>query len=206
MNKYGFTAGVGALTQPSTSWAIPLVVGKLYKVSITITAASLTATSQTISISMGGSTTQMSAIPVIGHVNTHTRIFKAVDTTTALSINMAGTGAGAVTITSVSVKPFVSGNINVYGGINSLAAQTVVNGSVAGTATFSQPNQGMSYKKVIIYCAALNGTASYTFPTAFVYTPQILSAALGAIPTTLSNTAVTLTGAVTTGFIELTGY
>ncbi len=85
---------------------------------------------------------------------------------------------------------------------------SVVAGSTSGSATYSQPLQSPTLKSVIVYCNALLGTASYTFPTPFVNIPAIISTnGLGAaLVTALTTTSMTITGATSTGFIILQGF
>lgn len=97
-------------------------------------------------------------------------------------------------------------HVQISGSFDTAAAQTTVSCSTSGTAVFSEPMQGGSYKRVSVYQNACLGTASYTYPTAFTNTPQVLSQSLAATATSVSTTAVTVTGATSTGFLTLDGY
>lgn len=83
---------------------------------------------------------------------------------------------------------------------------TNVAGSVSGQITVAMPYVGSQFKMATIYCNGLNGTASWTFPTAFLVTPQIISQSLAARVTALSLTACTITGLPSTGIIQLSGF
>jgi hypothetical protein len=74
-----------------------------------------------------------------------------------------------------------------------------VNCSISGTAIFAQTFSGPDYKAISIQSVACNGTATYTYPVAFTYTPSA-AGALSTIATTVSTTAVTVTGTGSSGF------
>jgi hypothetical protein len=96
-------------------------------------------------------------------------------------------------------------------GVANNAPSFAVFGSTSGSATFTQPDVGPSYKRVLILCSTLLGTASWTFPVPFLNLPNVnvgsQSGALAAsVVTSISTTAVTVTGATSTGFLTLDGF
>lgn len=88
------------------------------------------------------------------------------------------------------------------------SSQTTVSCSTSGSAIFSQPEQGASDKKVLIHLAACLGTASYTYPTAFTNTPSVYASnnVVASIASSVSTSAVTVTGTTSTGSLILEDY
>jgi hypothetical protein len=131
-------------------------------------------------------------------------IFNVLTPGAANALYVANSGSVGIGTASPGTALQVVGTVTATAVANN-AAQSVVNCSTSGTATFSEREQGASYKNVIVHEAACLGTASYTYPTAFTYTPDTLGADASTV-TSVSATAATVTGSTTTGFSQLYGY
>jgi hypothetical protein len=83
--------------------------------------------------------------------------------------------------------------------------KSVVGGSLGGIIWATQPVQGTSYKKVILYCSNFHGTGTYTFSTPFTYTP-IVTAGDSSIVTASETGLTVTTEEVVTGYIILEGF
>jgi hypothetical protein len=124
----------------------------------------------------------------------------------------ASTFADTLTVTNSGAVGIGTTNpqytLDVRGFVGIKSTETTVGGSTSGNAYFSMPFQGEIYKKVVIRCAALLGTASYTFPSAFVYTPVVIttSGLSSSLVTTLNTTTVVVTGTTSTGYLTIEGY
>lgn len=135
---------------------------------------------------------------------------------------MVVTKSGAPTTTDLIAeqagifKDIVTNRLSIYANragtivdlLNQPATQITISGSTSGMAKFSQPASSATYKKVVIYCAALTGTANYTFPVPFINNPVIIgtSGLATSLITTLTTTTVIVTGSVSTGFLLIEGY
>lgn len=83
--------------------------------------------------------------------------------------------------------------------------ETIINNSVSGFTAFSMPFQTPLYKKVMVYMTSATGTASYTFPIAFTYLPNVTYGGNGSV-TILTLTGITITASTDSTYLILEGY
>lgn len=173
-------------------------------------------------ISTNGNLTTNGILSVVGassFSNVATVASSSSAAVSVLTLNRTASAAGALqkwqanSVTKDSVYAsdgsfWFGANVLVDGAFRINTATTTVSGSVANNAIFSQPEQGSGYKKVIVYLNNLNGTAAYTFPTAFTYTPMAIysTGTSSANIAALSASGVTITGAPNTGYLILEGF
>lgn len=114
-----------------------------------------------------------------------------------------GNGNGFELASAGSTKMTLSAS----GALGLLTTQTTVNGSTSGSIVCSQPFQGSSYKKVLIYVNNLTSTAlTYTYPVAFTFNPMLSFATTGTVSPTSDATHITISGSGGGGWITLEGY
>lgn len=110
-------------------------------------------------------------------------------------------------VTASSGNMASAGTISHFGSFNA-AAQTTVAASLTGNLIASMPEQGASYKIVVLHCSGMSGSATYTFPTAFTVTPANFAVNFsgGGTINAVSTTSVTITGTTANGVGFLFGY
>lgn len=95
--------------------------------------------------------------------------------------------------------------------INLSVTQTTITGTTAGSAVCSQPFQGSSYKKSIVFLNGYENTTStaqtYAFPVAFAQTPYLArDDSGGASASTTTLTLPASMAAAKTGWVVVEGY
>jgi hypothetical protein len=163
-----------------------------------------------IAIGLESTSTGISGI-AIGTSSTSTGLSAVAlgDSSIASGVNSVAIGTNATVSTDNTIQLGSTGTVAVSttGSFNTSYTQSTVSGSASGNAIFSQPFQGLSYKKIVVYCNSLLGTASYSFPTPFTNIPAIITTnqVSSSVVTTLSTSTITITGVTTTGYILIEG-
>jgi hypothetical protein len=119
------------------------------------------------------------------------------------------------TLASTNYAIYSQGGINHFGGqiqaassINLSTVQTTYSGSTSGTAVWSMPFQGSSYKKFLIQLVALTDAGGIiTFPTPFLQLPYLYGASTATAVVSASTTTLTLSPTTAiSGFVFIEGY
>jgi hypothetical protein len=183
----------GTLSQTSAAMVTPLVPYQIYRLTYTMIGRS----TGSVTPSIAGATLTTQSLDGV-----YTEDFVALSTADLL---FTPTSTSRFAIDNVTVKQLTGGDLvignNLYlttGSINSLALQTSVNG-VTGTAVWSMPFQGTSYKKTVMYLTNFTSAGTViTFPTAFTNAPYVYgdAAAVAIAVTTTTTCTLTSVGAV----------
>lgn len=130
------------------------------------------------------------------------------DTTARLSALTNSDAAKVTGVTAADVTIVVGGTATAPTVRSNRSPQVSLAGT-AGTALSSQPFQGATYKKFMVYLNGYTNTAAatITFPTAFVVAPYFAIQPTGfGATTTVTTLTLPITSTATTGFIVLEGY
>jgi len=131
--------------------------------------------------------------------------------TSSLILNPGEASGKNIVVSYTSLAPdtdnYFSSGASTKGWSKQYINSTITNvaGSVSGSADFTMPEQGSSMKRTIIFCTALVGTATYNFPTAYTHTPFVAGPQAG-LATSVSTTAITITGTTSGGFLTVEGF
>jgi hypothetical protein len=207
----GVNTGVSTVSVATANGISGTVANATTTPAITLTLGAITPTSVTTTgTGNGASTFTYTGVAATAPTTNQWQLSPAVAITTPWSLSPAGapatgilygTNTAGVVQQSFTTAPVLSA-------VNTNATQTTVSCSTSGNAVFSQPLQGASDKKVLIHFGVCLGTASYTFPVPFTNTPSIYASnnVAATIATSLTTTAVTVTGATTSGSLILEDY
>ena len=153
-------------------------------------------------------TNWVNVTPIVGTTLTETAGQMAINLANANTWTGAQDFSAGATGTTFSASTSITTPIS----LNS-AAQTTVTGTTAGSLICSQPEQGTSYKKVIVYADGYENDSTtaqtYTFPTAFTAVAVITTNSAAIPVTTTSLTALSTAPDTTTaytGLIVIEGY
>jgi hypothetical protein len=90
-------------------------------------------------------------------------------------------------------------------GLANVATQTTVNGTTAGSIICGEPEQGASYKNVVCFLNGLNGSAVYTFPTAWTHAGNNQTFTGVTMSSTTTQVTISTTGALS-GVVSIIGF
>ena len=94
--------------------------------------------------------------------------------------------------------------------INPSTPTNTLTGTSAGSVIWNMPYQGTGYKKAIFYLNDYENTTAtaqtITFPTAFTYTPYVITSISGVSASTTALTLPTSMTATATGYVIVEGF